>query len=62
MASPTYESAIYKINSRQNVATRRCMRLCMTEYNCKLLPKELSFKDLTKILITPFYISNADYL
>jgi len=51
MASPTYESAIYKINSRQNVATRRCMRQCMTEYNCKLLPKELSFKDLTKILI-----------
>ena len=27
------------------------MRQCMTEYNCKLLPKELSFKDLTKILI-----------
>ena len=51
MVSPTYESAIYKINSRQNVATRRCMRQCMTEYNCKLLPKELSFKDLTKILI-----------
>ena len=51
MASPTYESAIYKINSSQNVATRRCMRQCMTEYNCKLLPKELSFKDLTKILI-----------
>ena len=51
MASPTYESAIYKINSSQNVATRRCMRQCMTEYNCKLLHKELSFKDLTKILI-----------
>ena len=50
MASPTYESAIYKINTGKNIATRKCMRLCMTEYNCKLLPKELSFKDMAKIL------------
>jgi hypothetical protein len=46
----SYESTIYKINTGKNIATRRCMRQCMAEYNCKLLPKELSFKDMAKIL------------
>lgn len=44
--SPTYESAIYKINSGKRMAIRHCM----VGYECKQLPLELSFKDLAKIL------------
>ena len=44
--SPTYESAIYKINSRKRMAIRHCM----VGYECKQLPLELSFNDLAKIL------------
>jgi len=45
-SSPTYESAIYKINSGKRMAIRQCM----SGYECKQLPLELSFKDLAKIL------------
>ena len=46
MNTPEYHSAIYKLNSNKQIATR----VCISEYNCNLLPKEMDFQILAKIL------------
>lgn len=46
MNSPDYHSAVYKINSNKQIATRICFR----DYKCELLPKELDFVNLAKLL------------
>ena len=46
MSSPEYHSAIYKINSNKKIASL----ITFSEYNCKLLPKEIGFTELAKIL------------
>jgi len=40
-----YQSAVYKINTHKEVATR----VCFEEYECKLLPKEIPVRDLAKL-------------
>jgi|UniRef100_A0A6C0IQH1 hypothetical protein len=46
MTTMHYHSAIYKINSSKLLATR----ICFEEYNCDILPTELSIRELATLL------------